>query len=343
MRYNQKVKSGLKWRSYMDKFLEQGYAMKLIVVILAIGVVARCALWGYYKSMLLACGKMNSTKHYVIQHLREQFISRYQAEFGVQNVDIFVDKYLINCRLFGILLSTWESICGQTLWDILLIAALGSFLALLHNLSETLILSTIFAGICGTSLLVIFDGIGQLSTKKRRIRLQMRDYLENCFQVRLESEFQNLKKDGELKNRVKIAEAQLAITDEAVYRKQQKKVRKAEVVLQKQERKEQKQETKWKKNKEKKAKRWTLQTGHFSKKTQKQENPRWNEAEKNRLREELQRKRNLPRKGTEEVAATVLSDVSKENRQAEKLVQTIQEEKKWESLIEEVLQEYLTE
>ena len=326
----------------MDKLLEQGYAILLIAVVAVAGMMARSILLGYYRGILNACGNMSSTKNKAIRCLREQFVNRYQAEFGVHNVDIFVDKYLINCRLCGILLSTWENFCGQTLWCSLLFSALSAFLTMMYGLSSKLILSTIFAGLCGTTLLILFDGMGQLSTKKRRLRIQLRDYLENCFRVRLENEFENLKQVGEPKDRVKIAQAQLAITDETLYRRQQKKQRKEEIELQKQETKEQKQELRFSKQKAKRAKQWTARTERSAKRTEKQERRKWDAAEKNRLREELQAQRKPQKESMEEIAAASVEEERKENRQAERLVQTIQEDKKWEELIEDVLKEYLS-
>ena len=326
----------------MGKLLEQGYAIWLLIAVAAAGIMARSILWGYYKRMLMACQNMSSTKNKVIRCMREQFVNRYQAEFGVHNVDIFVDKYLTNCRLCGILLSTWENFCGQTLWCSLLFSALGAFLSMLYELSSKLILSTIFVGLCGTTLLILFDGVGQLSTKKRRLRIQLRDYLENCFRVRLEKEFENLKQTGEPKNRVKIAEAQLAITDEALYKKQQKKLRKEEEVQQKQEVKEQKQEARFQKHKEKRAKKWTARTERTAKRTEKQERRKWDAAEKNRLREELKAHRIQPQESVKELAAASIEEEKRENRQADTLLQNVQEEKKWEELIEDVLKEYLS-
>ena len=332
----------------MDKWLEQGYAIWLIVAVTAAGILARSILWGYYRQILLACQNMSSTKNRAIRGMREQFVNRYQAEFGVHNVDIFVDKYLINCRLCKILLSTWENFCGQTVWCSLLFSALSAFLTMLYGLSSKLILSTIFVGLCGTTLLIIFDGMGQLSTKKRRLRTCLRDYLENCFRVRLENEFENLKQAGEPKNRVKIAEAQLAITDEALYKKQQKKQRKEEGLQEKQESKKMKHEIRFQKQKEKRAKQWTARTERTAKRTEKQERRKWDAAEKNRLREELLAQRKQPEKNikesVEEIAAASIrpTEEKKENRQADMLIQSVQEEKKWEELIEDVLKEYLS-
>ena len=326
----------------MDKLLEQGYAMWLIAVVAVAGMVARSILLAYYKTILVACGNMSSTKHKAIRCIREQFVHRYQAEFGVHNVDIFVDKYLMNCRLCGILLSTWENFCGQTLWCCLLFSALSAFLTMLYELSSTLILSTIFTGLCGTTLLILFDGIGQLSTKKRRLRIQLRDYLENCFRIRLENEFENLKQTGEPKDRVKIAQAQLSITDEVLYRKMQKQQQKEDTELHKQETKERKQEVRFHKKKEKRAKQWTARTERSAKRTEKQERRKWDEAEKKRLREELQSQRKPQKESMEEIAAASLEEERKENRQAERLVQSVQEDKQWDELIEEVLKEYLS-
>ena len=74
------------------------------------GCVIRIMLAGYYRLQLRALKSMKSTKNKGMQKLKEQFILRYQAMLGVQNVEAFVGRFLAEKRLLWIPLSTWNSL-----------------------------------------------------------------------------------------------------------------------------------------------------------------------------------------------------------------------------------------
>ena len=153
-----------------------------------IGVLLKFVLSRIYSSLIRASENMGSAKNKLTQVMKLKFETFYKLKIGVNNVDIFVDKYVYHHKFCGILLSTWENICGQALITCLLVGSVGSILGLIYECGKTQILSVFSVGIVSSGLLIIFDGILNLSGKKELIRLNMKDYLENFLKVRLEQQ-----------------------------------------------------------------------------------------------------------------------------------------------------------
>ena len=71
------------------------------------GCVSRIMLAGYYRILLRALKCMKTTKNKWMQKMKEQFILRYQAMLGVQNVESFVDTFFAERKILGISLPAW--------------------------------------------------------------------------------------------------------------------------------------------------------------------------------------------------------------------------------------------
>ncbi len=99
-----------------------------------------------------------------------------------------MDKYVFRQRFCGILLSTWENICGQILVLCLLIGSISTIMGLIYECGKQQILSTFSVGILTSGLLIFLEGLVNLGAKKELLRLNMKDYLENILKVRLEQE-----------------------------------------------------------------------------------------------------------------------------------------------------------
>ncbi|MGB8452695.1 MAG: hypothetical protein WCD89_10205 [Anaerocolumna sp.] len=120
--------------------------------------------------------------------MKKKFETYYMLKIGVNNVDIFVDKYVFRHRICGILLSTWENIGGQILMLCLLVGSISTIIGLIYECGKQQILSTFSVGILTSGLLIFLEGLINLSGRKELIRLNMKDYLENILKVRLEQE-----------------------------------------------------------------------------------------------------------------------------------------------------------
>ncbi len=131
---------------------------------------------------------LGSTKNKTLKHIKMKFETCYKLKIGVNNVDTFVDKNILRYRFCGILLSTWENVSGQVLLLNFLIVPVSTVFGVLFDCGQDEIIGAGAVGILTGSILILVDRIVNLPAKKKVIRLNLMDYLENFCKVRLEQE-----------------------------------------------------------------------------------------------------------------------------------------------------------
>jgi hypothetical protein len=159
-----------------------------MLALCACGILLKLILNLVYSRLIKASDNMAKSKNKLTQMMKKKFETYYTLKIGVNNVDIFVDKYVFRHRICGILLSTWENIGGQILMLCLLIGSISTIIGLIYECGKQQILSTFSVGILTSGLLIFLEGLINLVGRKELIRLNMKDYFENILKVRLEQE-----------------------------------------------------------------------------------------------------------------------------------------------------------
>lgn len=158
----------------------------IMIGLCGLGLLIKITLQLVYGRLAKASFNMGVSKNLLTRNMKKKFETCYKLKIGVNNVDIFVDKYLFSHKFCGILLSTWENICGQLLLLCVLIGSISTILGIINECGRNAILNTFAAGILSSGLLIFFEGLLNIGGKKEIIRLNMKDYLENFLKVRLE-------------------------------------------------------------------------------------------------------------------------------------------------------------
>ena len=157
----------------------------------AFGLLLRLIVNLVYKHLMKESDQLGETKNKMLKHIKLKFSTCYKLKIGVNNVDTFVDKNILKYRFCGLLLSTWEKFCGQVLYLILLAVPIITVFAVLEDCGQDIILMTGAVGILSAAVLILVDKSINLSGKKKIMRLNLLDYLENFCKVRLEQESSN--------------------------------------------------------------------------------------------------------------------------------------------------------
>ncbi len=187
------------------------------------GCVFRIILAGYYRMQLRALKCMKTTKNKWMQKLKEQFILRYQAMLGVQNVESFVEKFFSERRIMGISVMAWTGLHIQLVSFCLLLGATSAMYQCVKGAATDIVLSAMFQGIWTSALLLLVDGFCMVPGKVDALKNGMCDYLENYLQVRLEHEYRVWGKDREeLRQTKAVLDAQMQVIDVRAYRQQKK-------------------------------------------------------------------------------------------------------------------------
>lgn len=190
------------------------------------GCVLRVFLAGYYQTLLHALKCMKTTKNKWIQKMKEQFILRYQAMLGVQNVESFVEKFYAERRIFGISVTAWTGLHIQLVSLCLLLGAVDAMYRCVQDATTETVLMAMFQGIWTSALLLLVDGFCMITSKVNAVKSGMCDYLENYLQVRLEHEYHIWGKNREdLRQTKAVLDAQMQVIDRKAYTLQKKAVR----------------------------------------------------------------------------------------------------------------------
>jgi uncharacterized membrane protein YgaE (UPF0421/DUF939 family) len=172
---------------------------------------------------------MKTTKNKWMQKMKEQFILRYQAMLGVQNVESFVDKFFSERRILGIPVAAWTGLHIQLVSVCLLLGALEAMYGCVKGLPTGSVLTSMFQGIWTSALLLVVDGFCMVPGKVDALKWGMQDYLENYLQVCLEHEYHVWGKDREeLRQTKAVLDAQMQVIDARAYQQQKKEIRKRE-------------------------------------------------------------------------------------------------------------------
>ena len=199
------------------------------IIVCAFGCISRILLAGYYRILLRALKSMKTTKNKWMQKMKEQFILRYQAMLGVQNVESFVDKFFSERKILGIPVTAWTGLHIQLVSVCLLLGALEAMYGCVKGLPTESVLTAMFQGIWTSALLLVVDGFCMVPGKVDAIKCGMQDYLENYLQVRLEHEYHVWGKDKEdLRQTKAVLDAQMQVIDVRAYQRQKKEVRRQE-------------------------------------------------------------------------------------------------------------------
>jgi hypothetical protein len=153
-----------------------------------LGLIIRFMVNLVYKAMVKESDNLGATNNKQLKHMKMKFETCYKLKIGVNNVDTFVDKNVLRYRFCGILLSTWECISGQVLYICLLLVPISALFGVVYDCKQDIILLTGSVGILASAILILVDKGINLLDKKKMMRMNLLDYLENFCKVRLEQE-----------------------------------------------------------------------------------------------------------------------------------------------------------
>ncbi len=153
-----------------------------------LGLVVRFILELVHINLIKESDNLGETKNKTLKHMKMKFETCYKLKIGVNNVDTFVDKNILRYRFGGVFLSTWENLSGQVLLLSFLIVPISTVFGVIFDCGQDRIINAGAVGILAGSILLLVDKILNLQTKKKLIRLNLLDYLENFCKVRLEQE-----------------------------------------------------------------------------------------------------------------------------------------------------------
>ena len=152
------------------------YAMGIVFVI---GVVSKIVSHVTARKMVKAASEIQKSNHRLMRLLKAKFEHASMVSDKVQNVEVFVKKYLYEYKVLGVRFDTWRSMRQKTIWIILTLGIWGIFTSYqMEGMGEQTIRYVGATGIFA----ILLCSIHILSDESARVevaRTYIVDYLEN--------------------------------------------------------------------------------------------------------------------------------------------------------------------
>lgn len=165
----------------MKQFLELGGGVAVTGVFFGIGVLARIVLLGYYGLLGHACKRLDSTKNKTVKYIREELKSRMEKGTGMKSAAIYTENCMAERRIAGIRIGSWESSRIQSVLLAMLTGAVCSLGGVLWECDGKRILEMLFAAGGSAAILMVLDLMFGLEEKHKRIRICIREQIENVW------------------------------------------------------------------------------------------------------------------------------------------------------------------
>ena len=155
-----------------------------------------------YQNMIKQSENMSETENKLLKLCKQKYAGYYKLNGRILNTSVFVDKFLQKTRLWGISLYRFPHISGQFMMLSVLMAGIASCLILAAGGSLFQIIPYYLLCILGLYLYFSVSGIIDLQEKKKILKVNLMDYLENHYAPRLEIERENALLNGVKKREV---------------------------------------------------------------------------------------------------------------------------------------------
>src|SRR5699024_1743611 len=150
------------------------------------GVISKIAAGISLKRLVRAAGSMNKSGHPLIRLVKAKFEHACMVSDRVQNVEVFVEKYLYEYRAGGLRLHTWRRLEKAGVWLCFLFGLAGAASWYAARGMGAQVLQYAAAGAGGGILIFIFQLTSDEKYQLGAISNYMVDYLENVCAHRYE-------------------------------------------------------------------------------------------------------------------------------------------------------------
>lgn len=156
-----------------------------IICQLIVGVIAQ--------KMLQESENMSYTKNNVLRQCRQKYINYYKLNGKMTNTAVFVDKFLKKITFLKIPLTKYIHFSAQLMFFFILLTGISIFMQL--SLGKTLfdMMPYYLISILGLYLYFSVSGIINLEERKKAIKINLIDFLDNHLSPRLQVELEMTK------------------------------------------------------------------------------------------------------------------------------------------------------
>lgn len=166
-------------------FKEEKVITAGILVFLCLSVLVRLMLAWMYHTMIRETDNMATTGNRLLKQCKVKFANCYQLNGGVSNIPVFVDKFLNRLSLGHLSFDAWYHLSGQCMLFSVIFAGMGICKGILDGRMLGEILPFYIASFLGLYLYFSLSALVDIKGKRRVLKTNLIDYLENHLSGRI--------------------------------------------------------------------------------------------------------------------------------------------------------------
>lgn len=166
-------------------FYEEKAITILMFTFLVLSMTCRIMIGILYQNMIKETENMSATNNKILKQCKLKFANCYQLNSGVANIPIFVDKCLNRMQIGPFTFQTVYHLSGQMMLLSVFFAGVGICRCIIAGFSVGAILPFYIVSFMGLYLYFAVSAIADIKGRRRVLKTNLVDYLENHMVNRL--------------------------------------------------------------------------------------------------------------------------------------------------------------
>lgn len=173
-----------------EKIVTNHVVFYCVGIAIGIGILARIIVGTSLNRLVRAASNVSKSNHPLMRLVRAKFEHACMVSDKVQNISLFVEKYIYEYKTLGIKLQSWRNLEKTMIWACGGFTIVGGYLSYTEHGMSLEIYQYIMSGIAGVLLLVMMQMTANEGQKLSITKMYMTDFLENTFAHRYEKTMQ---------------------------------------------------------------------------------------------------------------------------------------------------------
>lgn len=173
-------------------FQEEKMITICMLVLGGFSIFIRVLLGMLYQNMIRETDNMASTENKLLKQCKMKFANCYQLNNGVANIPVFVDKFLNRLSLGPLPFGTMYHLSGQAMLLSVVCAGIGVCKGIMDGRMLGEILPFYIASFFGLYLYFSVSTVVDIKGKRRVLKVNLVDYLENHLSARIQITAQDM-------------------------------------------------------------------------------------------------------------------------------------------------------
>ncbi len=178
-------------------FFEHKVLSIAILVFLVLSIIAQLIVGVLFQNMIKESDNMPTTENKLLKQCKLKFINCFKLNGKMLNTSVFVDKFVSRIQFMGISLTKLTHLSGQLMMLSVVVTGVAICLSLAAGDTLFQIIPYYLSSILELYLYFSVSGIVDISGKKKLLKTNLVDYLENHLMPRLEIEKETVKANEE--------------------------------------------------------------------------------------------------------------------------------------------------